>query len=73
MGEPMGDTSAFAQLVGKAAFDPMFARRLREDPAEALRDVGIVPTDEVLAALEDVDLNSIEALAGALGDERGIV
>jgi hypothetical protein len=73
MRDPMGGSSDFAHLVGKAAFDPVFARRLRENPSEALRGVGIEPTDEVLAALGDVDLDSIEALAGALGDERGIV
>lgn len=73
MREPMGGRSDFAHLVGKAAFDPAFARRLREAPSEALRDIGIEPTEEVLTALEEVDLDSIEALAGALGDERGIV
>lgn len=73
MRQAMGAGSDFSHLVGKAAFDPAFARRLREDPAGALRDIGIEPDDEVLAALEEVDIESIEALAEALGDERGIV
>ena len=73
MKEQPDGRSDFAYLVGKAAFDPVFARQLREDAATALRDIGIEPTEEVLAVLGDVDFDSIEALAGALGDERGIV
>lgn len=73
MRDSMGASSDFNHLVGKAAFDPAFARRLRQEPAEALREIGIHPTEEILTALEEVDLASIEALAGALGDERGIV
>lgn len=73
MREATSGESHFAHLVGKAAFDPAFARQLRNEPAEALRAIGIEPTDEVLGALEEVDFDSIEALAGALGDERGIV
>ena len=73
MTEPNSAQPEFAHLVGKAAFDPVFARRLREEPAEALREIGIEPTQEVLSALEAVDLHSIEQLAGALGDDRGIV
>jgi hypothetical protein len=68
-----GESSEFAHLVGKAAFDPAFARRLEEDPASALRHIGIEPTDEVLGALKQIDFDSIKQLAGALGDERGIV
>lgn len=66
-------SSEFAHLVGKAAFDPAFAQQLGEDPASALRQIGIEPTEEVLQALQEVDLDSIRQLAGALGDERGIV
>lgn len=73
MDQRSGDPSQFTYLVGKAAFDPTFAERLRTDPEEALRQAGIEPTDEVLDALDEVNLDSIERLAGALGDDRGIV
>ncbi len=45
--------SQIHELVGKAVQEPDFAARLldREQQAEALREVGIDPTDEVLHEL----------------------
>lgn len=70
-----GDTnpSGFSFLVGKAALDPDFARDLAEDPANALRSIGIEPTDEILGALEGIDTDAIKTLAEALDGQRGIV
>jgi hypothetical protein len=63
----------FSYLVGKAAFDPEFAKRLSVDPAEALRSIGIDPTEEMLEALGRVDTKAIKDLAAAFDDRRGIV
>jgi hypothetical protein len=65
--------SDFSSLVGKAALDPNFARALAEDPASALRSIGIEPTDEVLEALDGIDTDAIKSLAEALDGQRGIV
>jgi hypothetical protein len=66
-------SSEFAHLVGKATFDPEFAEKLEMDPEAALRHIGIEPTDEVLGALDEVDISAIRDLAIALGDEQGVV
>ena len=65
--------AGFSYLVGKAALDPAFARALAEDPAAALRSIGIEPTDEILAALDGIDTNAIKDLAEAMDAPRGIV
>ena len=65
--------AGFSFLVGKAALEPDFARALAEDPATALRSIGIEPTDEILAALAGIDTDAIKDLAEALDGPRGIV
>jgi hypothetical protein len=65
--------AGFSFLVGKAALEPDFARALGEDPAAALRSIGIEPTDEILAALDGIDTDAIKDLAEALDGQRGIV
>ena len=59
--------ATFEILVNKAMFDPNFARLLKTDPAAALRQIGIVPTPERLAAIAEVDLDAIEKAAEAIG------
>ena len=75
MSVPPDDTnsSAFSFLVGKAALEPEFARSLAEDPASALRSIGIEPTAEILEALDGIDTDAIKNLAEAFDGQRGIV
>ena len=66
------DTSAdLGSVVGKAAFDESFAEALAADPAAALESIGIEPTDEMLAALDEVDAASIQRLAKAFEPQPG--
>jgi hypothetical protein len=62
--------SNFEILVTRAMFDPEFARLLKADPAAALKEIGIEPTKERLAAIAKVDLNAVEKAAEAVGYER---
>ena len=57
----------FEILVNKALFDPVFAQLLKSDPAAALREVGIHPTQERLDAIKKVDLDAIGKAATAVG------
>lgn len=63
----------FSYLVGKAAFDPEFASALTENPPEALRSIGIEPTEQILHALSHIDTDAIKDLAAAFEDDRGVV
>ncbi|HSL27330.1 MAG TPA: Os1348 family NHLP clan protein [Acidimicrobiia bacterium] len=63
----------FSYLVGKAAFDPEFASALAENPPQALRSIGIEPTEEMLEALRRIDTDAIMDLAAAFDDKRGVV
>lgn len=72
--EPGGEYPiGFSYLVGKAAFDPEFAGALYQDPPEALRAIGIEPTEEILHALSRIDTEAIKDLAAAFDDQRGVV
>jgi hypothetical protein len=72
--EPGGEFPiGFSYLVGKAAFDPEFAGALSEDPPQALRSIGIEPTEEMLEALSRIDTDAIMDLAAAFDDKRGVV
>jgi hypothetical protein len=55
----------FEYLVMRALFDQAFAQALLQDPAQALESIGIEPTPELLDALENVDVASLEAVAEA--------
>jgi len=63
--EDQAKSFGFEYLAGKALFDPAFAQELLQDPARALESIGIEPTPELLAALQNVDMNSIMAVAEA--------
>ncbi|NLF13345.1 MAG: hypothetical protein GX597_16295 [Anaerolineaceae bacterium] len=63
--EDQAKSFGFEYLAGKALFDPAFAQELLQDPARALEGIGIEPTPELLAALQNVDMNSIMAVAEA--------
>lgn len=57
-------------LIGKALNDENFVKKLVKDPKEALLEVGIEPTSEILDALEGIDVESIQNLAAAFGDDK---
>ena len=44
-----------------------------ENPEAALREAGIEPTDEILDALEGVDVESVQKLAAAMGEEKAAI
>jgi hypothetical protein len=55
----------FEYLVSKVLFDQAFAQALLQDPALALKSIGIEPTPELLDALKKVDVASIMAVSEA--------
>lgn len=56
-------------LVGKALSDDTFAEKLLSDPITILKDNGIEPTDEIVDALNDIDVEELRKLAAAFGEE----
>jgi hypothetical protein len=56
---------SFEYLASKALFDEKFAQALVENPAQALESIGIEPTEEILTALQKIDVDSIAAVAAA--------
>ena len=62
--------SAFAYLVNKVLHDPEYAERLEENPREALIEIGIEPTDEILKALSGINKDTIVRLAEAFSKVR---
>ncbi len=57
-------------LVGRALTDESFVQALVDDPEGTLREAGIEPTDEILDALRDVDVDMVKNLAAAFGTDR---
>ncbi len=68
----MEDTD-LARVVGKAAADPEFAESLLADPAAALRSIGIDPTEAMVAAIRDLDADSLRRVAEAFEPQPGAV
>jgi len=62
-----------SRVVGKAAADPEFAEKLLANPEEALRSIGIEPTEEMVDALRDVDADSLRRIADAFEPQPGAV
>lgn len=56
-------------LVGRALSDDSFAQSLLENPESVLRENGIEPTDEMIDALNDIDIEGLRKLAAAFGEE----
>jgi hypothetical protein len=65
--------SDFHTLVGKAIAEPSFAEALVKDPKPTLAEIGIEPTDEMLKALQEVDVEAMKRLAVAFGDDKAAV
>ena len=47
-------------------FKPEFVDKLKEDPAKALAEVGITPTEEMLQALAETNIDALMNLTKAL-------
>lgn len=58
--------SQFHDLYAKVLSDSDFRKQLISDPPVALQSVGITPTPEILAALQNV-IDSVSALGDDLG------
>ena len=57
-------------LVGKILEDQEFTKALAENPKKALEEAGIEPTIDLLEALNGVDAESLQQLAGNFGDQK---
>ncbi|MCF2151397.1 Os1348 family NHLP clan protein [Desmonostoc muscorum LEGE 12446] len=57
-------------VVGRVLSDESFAQRLVESPEATLREVGVEPTPEVLEALQGVDIQAMQQLAAAFGQDK---
>ena len=68
----MGEAD-LSRVVGKAAADPEFAEELLANPEVALRSIGIEPTEEMVAALRDIDADSLRRVADAFEPQPGAV
>lgn len=56
-------------LVGRALSDPNFAESLLAEPEKVLQAHGIQPTNEIIEALNDIDIEGLQQLATAFGEE----
>lgn len=56
-------------LVGRALSDNRFAETLLENPETVLRENGIEPTNEMIEALSEIDIEGMRMLAAAFGEE----
>jgi hypothetical protein len=56
-------------LVGKALSDESFAKTLLSDPEKVLKANGIEATEEIIEALNDIDVEELRKLAAAFGEE----
>lgn len=59
----------FSKLVNKVLSDKEFAQKLLNAPEDTLREMGIEPTAEMLDALKGVDVESLQKLATAFGED----
>jgi hypothetical protein len=58
-------------LIGKVLSDEKLAKALAENPEQTLRDNGVEPTPEMVAALKAVDAAQVQKLAAAFGNKEG--
>ncbi len=47
-----------------------FLKLLKEDPKKALSEMGIEPTEEILASLEKLDMDALHHLLTACASQR---
>ncbi|MBA3531104.1 MAG: Franean1_4349 family RiPP [Ardenticatenales bacterium] len=65
--------SDFQTIVGRAVSDKDFAQKLVDNPEEALREAGVEPTAEMVDALKGLDVDSIQNLASAFGEDKAAI
>jgi hypothetical protein len=61
------------ELAGRIMTDPEFATSLSRDPEMTLREAGYEPTPELLAAIREVDAESLTQMAAAFGERDAAV
>jgi hypothetical protein len=69
----MSDANDLQVLVGKILSDEKFGEALAKNPEQALKDVGIDPTIDLIEALKGVDAASLKSLAAAFGKNQAAV
>ena len=67
--DPQKGNFDFHVFATKGLFDRAFAQKLMDDPASALEEIGIEPTEEILEALKNIDPDPIMNLAELFGSE----
>ena len=55
----------------RITFDREFVAALERDPEEVLKRLGLEPTDEVKAAIKEMDFESLRKLADAFSGKPG--
>jgi hypothetical protein len=60
-------------LVNKVLQDPAFAEELAKNPEEALNEIGIHPTKEVLDALKNLNTKSIVRVVEEFGANLSVI
>jgi len=60
----------FQTIIGKVFSDTAFCKQLIANPEKTLRDHGVEPTQEMIAALKVLDADAVMKLAAAFGKEQ---
>jgi hypothetical protein len=61
--------ASLQEVATKVLSDRKFAQSLLNDPERVLRQEGIEPTAEMLAALKDISVEEMEKLAAAFNND----
>lgn len=59
------------EIIGRAIADEDFRKRLFSEPANTLADAGVEVDDDTLKQLEALDLETVERMLEAAGDQAG--
>ena len=59
------------ELVSRVISDAGFAEKLSANPEQTLKDAGVEPTPEIVAALKGLDKSAIQRLAVAFNSPTG--
>lgn len=63
--------SKFQELYNKVLSDAKFRNDLASNPADALQSIGITPTNDLVAAINDIVAN-VTAIGGSLTADEGL-
>jgi hypothetical protein len=59
------------EIVSRIISDSTFAESLSANPEKTLKDAGVEPTPEIIAALKGLDKSAIQRLAVAFNSPTG--